>query len=65
MQEAQVQSLSQEDPCRRRCNPLHILAWEILWTAELAGYNPCGLKKAGHNLVTTEQQQLTYSELIG
>ena len=33
-----------------------ILAWEIPWTQRnLAGYNPWGLKRALHDLVTKQQ----------
>ena len=34
-----------------------ILAWEIPQTESLAGYNPWGHKRVGHNLVTKQQSK--------
>ena len=33
-----------------------ILAWEIPWAEELAGYSPRGCKRAGHKWTTKQQQ---------
>ena len=33
-----------------------VLAWEILWTEEPDGLQSMGLQRAGHNLVTKQQQ---------
>ena len=35
-----------------------IFAWEIPWTKEHGRLESMGLQKAGHNLVTEQQQQL-------
>ena len=45
IQEAKVQSLSQEDPLEKGMDThSSILAWEIPWTEEPGGlYSPCGL----------------------
>ena len=46
-QETQVWSLGWEDPPGGgHGNPLHILAWRILWTEEPAGYSPWGCKES-------------------
>ena len=37
--------------------PSSILAWEIPWTEEPGGLQPMGSQRAGHNLVTKQQQQ--------
>ena len=37
-------------------NPPSILAWEFPWREE-PGYSPWGHKRAGHDLVTKQQQQ--------
>ena len=46
MQERQVRSLGAEDPLEEEM-AIHssILAWEIPWTEDLAGYSPWGCKK--------------------
>ena len=36
------------------------LAWEIPWTEEFNRLQSMGLKTAGHNLVTKQQQQYLY-----
>ena len=42
-QEMQVQSLDQEDRLEEEmATHFSILAWEIPWTEELAGYSSCG-----------------------
>ena len=33
-----------------------ILAWELPWTEELAGYSPWGNKKVDHDLATRQQE---------
>ena len=46
MQEMGVQSLGQEDPLEKEmATHSSILAWEIPWTEDLAGYSPWGRKK--------------------
>ena len=35
--------------------PFSILAWEIPWTEELAGYSPRG-RRVGHDIATKQQQ---------
>ena len=43
----QVQSLGWEDPLEDgMATHLSVHAWEIPWTAELAGYNPRGCKES-------------------
>ena len=50
MQETQVQSLGQEDPLKKgMATHSSILAWEIPWTEELAGYSPWGCKESNTN----------------
>ena len=34
-----------------------ILAWEIPWTAEPAGYSSWGRKRVGHDLANKQSQQ--------
>ena len=59
MQEMRVQSLSQEDPLwKGMASHSSIFAWEIPWTEEHGRLESMGLQKAGHNLVTEQQQQL-------
>ena len=42
----QVQSLGWEDPLEdAKATHFSVHAWEILWTEDLAGYNPCGCKE--------------------
>ena len=56
-QETQVQSLSQGDPLEKEmATHSSVLAWEILWTEEPDGLQSMGLQRAGHNLVTKQQQ---------
>ena len=46
MQETWVWSLGQEDPREKALAPhSSILAWKILWTRNLVGYNPWGHKE--------------------
>ena len=50
MQEIQVRSLGQEDPLKKgMATHSSILAWEIPWTEELAGYSPWGCKESNTN----------------
>ena len=50
MQEAQVQSLSQEDPLQKEtATHSSILAWEIPWTEEPGELQSMGLKRDAHN----------------
>ena len=60
VQEAQVQSLGWEDPLEKEI-AIHsrILAWKIPWTGELGGLQSMGSQRIGHDLVTTQQQQIT------
>ena len=45
MQETQVRFLGWEDPLEKEmATRSSILAWEIPWTEELAGYSPWGCK---------------------
>ena len=47
MWETQVWSLSQEDPLEKEmATHSSILAWEIPWTEESAGYSPWGQKES-------------------
>ena len=56
--ETWVQSLGWEDPLERgMAAHSNILAWEIPWIEELAGYSSWCCKKVGHNLVSKQQQQ--------
>ena len=51
-QEKRVWSLSQEDPLEEEmATHSSILARRILWTKELAGLQPIGLQRVGHNYV--------------
>ena len=56
MQETQVQSLGQEGPLEKEmATHSSILAWEISWTAEPAGYSPWDQERVGHDSVTKQQ----------
>ena len=53
MQEAQVQSLSWEDPLEKEmATHSSILAWEIPWTEEPGGLQSRGLQRVGLDWVT-------------
>ena len=53
MQETQVQSLGREDSLEKgMATHSSILAWEIPWTEDLAGYSSRGHKRVQHDLVT-------------
>ena len=50
IQEAQVQSLVQEDPLEKEtATHSSILAWEIPWAEEPAGLQSMGSQRVGHN----------------
>ena len=54
----QVQSLDWEDPLEKEmATHFGILAWEIPWTEELAGYSPWGHKRLGHDLGTKKRKK--------
>ena len=60
MQEAWVQSLSQEDALEKElATHSGILAWKIPWTEEPGGLQSMGWQGVGHDLVTKQQQQMT------
>ena len=45
-----LQSLSREDPLEdKMATHSSILAWKIPWTEELAGLQPMGLQRVGHD----------------
>ena len=49
MQEIQVQSLSLEDPLKKKmATHSSILAWEISWTEEPGGLQSKGSQRVGH-----------------
>ena len=50
MQEAQVQSLGQEDPLEKEmATHSSILVWKIPWTKEPGGLWSIGLQRIGHD----------------
>ena len=59
IQETLVQSLGLEDPLVKEM-AMHssILAWKIPWTEKLADYSLWGHKRAGHDLMTKQQQKI-------
>ena len=56
MQEAQLQSLGQEDPLEEDME-IHssVLAWKIPWTKEPDGLQSMGLQRAKHDLATKQK----------
>ena len=53
VQETQVRSLGWEDPLENgMATHSSILAWEILWTEQPAGYSPLGHKRVRYDLAT-------------
>ena len=57
-QETQVRSLVWEDlPKKEMATHSSILAWEIPRTEELGGLQYVGSQRAGHDLVTKQQQE--------
>ena len=58
MQEAQVQSLDQEDPWRKKWQPTPVfLPGESQGQRSLAGYSLCGHKRVRHDLATKQQNK--------
>ena len=50
MQEAEVQSLGQEDPLEKgMATHSSVLAWRIPWAEEPSGLQSMGLHRVGHN----------------
>ena len=61
MQETAVQSLGQEDPLEKDMTTRSsILAWEMLWTEEPAGYSPWGLKESD----TSERLHFLFAQMV-
>ena len=59
MQETWVPSPGKEDPLeKKRATHSSILAWRISWTEEPGGLEFMGSQRAGHYLVTKQQQKL-------
>ena len=58
MQEMDVRSLGWEDPLEKGM-AIHssIFAWETPWTEEPSGLQFMGSQRAGHDLVTKQQQR--------
>ena len=57
MQETWVWSLGQEDSLEEEMVPhSSILAWDIPWTEEPGGLQSMGSQRAGHDLVTKQQE---------
>ena len=58
MQEAQVQSLGQDNPLEKEvATHSSILAWEIPWTEEPGRLQSTGLQKESDTILATKQQQ--------
>ena len=56
-QETQAQSLGQKDPLEKRMAAHSSnLAWKIPWTEKLGRLQSMGSQRAGHDLVTKQQQ---------
>ena len=50
VREAQVRSLSQEDPLQKgMATHSSVLAWRIPWAEQLGGRQPMGLHRVGHD----------------
>ena len=65
VQETQVWSLGWEYPLGREWQPPpECLPGKSQGQRSLVGYNPWGRKRVGHNLVTKQQQQYTYTTCI-
>ena len=61
MQETWVQSLGWEDPLGRKQLPTPVpLPGKSHGQGSLAGYSAWGLKRAGHDFVTKQQQQVLH-----
>ena len=60
MQETQIRSQGQKDLLEKEmASHSSILAGKILWTEEPGGLGPWGLKRAGHELETGQQQEFS------
>ena len=58
MQETQVPPLGREDPLEKELgNHSSIFAWVIPWTEEPRGLQSIESQRAGHDLVTKQQQK--------
>ena len=58
MQEAQVQSLGQDNPLEKEvATHSSILAWEIPWTEEPGRLQSTGSQKESDTILATKQQQ--------
>ena len=58
MQEMQVQSLSQEDPLRKKmATHSSIPSWKVPWTEGPGGLQSMELQRVGHNIATKQQKQ--------
>ena len=58
MWETQIQYLGWEDPLEKEmATHSSVHAWKIPWTEEPGGLQFMGSQRAGHNLVTKQQQQ--------
>ena len=56
--ETRVQSLGREDPWKRKWQPIAVfLPGKCHGQRSLDGYSPWALKRAGHDLVTKQQQR--------
>ena len=59
-----ILSLGQEDPPERECQPIPVfMPRKSHEQRSLVGYSPWGLKRAGHNLVTKNNNQQLYLHL--
>ena len=62
MQEAQVRSLSQEDPLEKEmANHSSVLAWEIPWTEEPDGLQSMGSQRVGWDLAHARAHTHTHT----
>ena len=58
MQEMQVQSLSQEDPLKKKmATHSSIPSWKVPWTEGPGGLQSMELQRVGHNIATKQQKQ--------
>ena len=63
-QETGVLSPGQENPLGKEVTTnSRVLAWETPWTEESGGYSPRGCRRAGHDLVTEQQNQKDKREI--
>ena len=66
MQEAQVQSLGQEDPLEEKAaTHSSILAWRISWTEDPGGLQSTGVTRVRHDLVTKLHTPTLHQKLVG